>query len=158
VFVLVRTSNRGAGQFQDLVCGGRPLFVHVAEAVRNWTRENLGESGFGDVGAVVGATSPEELAVVRRVLPEGLFLVPGFGAQGAQARDVAAASREDGHGAVVNSSRGIIAAFAPEEPRWETAVEKAARDTIAALAGATPIGRLGKTGGAGQPEDRSRER
>src|SRR5690349_1993064 len=67
VFVLVRTSNPGAGQFQDLRCDGMPLYLHVAEAVRTWTRENVGRDGFGDVGAVVGATSPTELAAVRRV-------------------------------------------------------------------------------------------
>jgi orotidine-5'-phosphate decarboxylase len=143
VFVLVRTSNPGAGQFQDLDCGGRPLFMHVAEAVRSWARENVGTSGFGDVGAVVGATYPAELALLRQALPEALFLVPGFGAQGAGAADTAAAFRPDGLGAVVNSSRGILFPFRPEKVDWEASVETAARAAIAALAGATPMGRLG---------------
>src|SRR5689334_4266915 len=74
VFVLVRTSNSGAGQFQDLHCDGRPFFLHVAEAVRTWTGENIGQDGFGDVGAVIGATHPAELAAVRESLPEAYLL------------------------------------------------------------------------------------
>jgi orotidine-5'-phosphate decarboxylase len=142
VFVLVRTSNPGAGQFQDLVCAGRPLFLHVAAAVGSWAREHMGRCGFGDVGAVVGATHPAELAEVRRALPEAIFLVPGFGAQGGTAADTAAAFRDDGQGAIVNSSRGIICAFQPDAPDWESAIAKATRDTIASLAAATPMGRV----------------
>ncbi len=142
VFVLVRTSNPGAGQFQDLVCDGRPLFQHVAAAVGAWAGENRGECGLGDVGAVVGATHPAELAAVRRLLPEVIFLVPGYGAQGATATDTAAAFLPDGLGAVINSSRGITAAFPPGEVAWEAAVEAATRDAITALASATPMGRL----------------
>src|SRR5438128_332413 len=89
VFILVRTSNPGAGQFQDLVCNGRPLYLHVADAVGAWSKENLGKCGFGDVGAVVGATQPAELAAIRQVLPHCFFLVPGFGAQGAGAAETA---------------------------------------------------------------------
>jgi orotidine-5'-phosphate decarboxylase len=142
VFVLVRTSNPGAKQFQDLVCDGRPLYRHVADAVRSWTRENLGKCGLGDVGAVVGATYPAEMATLREVLPEVPFLVPGFGAQGAGAADVAGAFRTDGLGAVVNSSRGIIAAFAPEAGNWESVVVAATQATINALAAATAMARL----------------
>src|SRR5260370_824758 len=113
VFVLVRTSNPGGGQFQDLLVaakGGaapRPLYQHVGEAVASWSRENLGRCGFGDVGAVVGATYPVELTQLRQLLPEVLFLVPGFGAQGGTAADVLPAFRGDGLGAIVNSSRGL---------------------------------------------------
>jgi orotidine-5'-phosphate decarboxylase len=143
VFVLVRTSNRGAGQFQDLSCGGRPLYEHVAEAVGAWSRENLGRCGFGDVGAVVGATHPAELAAVRRLLPDVIFLIPGYGAQGGSAADTAPGFRSDGHGAIINSSRGIIASFKPDDPDWEQAIESATRAAIAALAQGTPMGRLG---------------
>jgi orotidine-5'-phosphate decarboxylase len=139
VFVLVRTSNPGAGQFQDLVCDGKPLYLHVAAAVAQWTRENLGRSGFGDVGAVVGATHPAELAVVRQALPEAWFLVPGYGTQGGTAADVAGAFRSDGLGAVVNSSRGITAAFQPAEPRWEDAVLRAAKEASRVLAEVSKI-------------------
>jgi orotidine-5'-phosphate decarboxylase len=139
LFVLVRTSNKGAGQFQDLVCNGRPLFEHVATAVGQWTREHLGQCGLGDVGAVVGATHPAELAAVRLLLPEAWFLVPGYGAQGGTAADIAAAIRPDGLGAIVNSSRGITACFDPAETRWEAAVEAATLATVAALRAATPV-------------------
>src|SRR5262245_60561662 len=125
LFVLVRTSNPGAGLFQDLECGGRPLYQHVAAAVGGWNRESLGACGLGDVGAVVGATHPAELAAVRRLLPEAWFLVPGYGAQGGTAADVAAAFRPDGLGAVVNSSRGILFPFRSDERDWESAVERA---------------------------------
>jgi orotidine-5'-phosphate decarboxylase len=134
VYVLVRTSNAGAGQFQDLDCGGRPLYAHVADAVRAWSRENLGVSGFGDVGAVVGATYPAELAALRAAMPEVPFLVPGFGAQGGGAADVARAFRGDGQGAIINSSRAILYASTPEARDWEAAVERATRDTIRLLA------------------------
>jgi len=133
VYVLVRTSNPGARQFQDLECGGRPLYAQVAEAIRAWTRENVGTSGYGDVGAVVGATYPAELALLRAALPEVLFLVPGFGAQGGGAAEVYPAFRDDGHGAIVNSSRGILYSYSPNSRDWEAAVERAARDTVRML-------------------------
>jgi orotidine-5'-phosphate decarboxylase len=142
LFVLVRTSNKGAGLFQDLRADGKPLYVHVAEAVQAWTRGNVGTCGFGDVGAVVGATHPAELEELRRRVPDVIFLVPGYGAQGGSAADVAAAFREDGLGALINSSRGIIAAFKPDEPAWETKVFEATRAAIAELRRETPMGAL----------------
>lgn len=140
VFVLVRTSNAGAGQFQDLpVAAGteqpRPLYQHVGEAAASWARENLGACGFGDVGAVVGATYPAELKQLRQQLPEVIFLVPGFGAQGGGAADVLPAFRGDGLGAVVNSSRGITFPFKPDDRAWESKIEAATKATVAALAG-----------------------
>jgi orotidine-5'-phosphate decarboxylase len=142
VFVLVRTSNPGARQFQDLVCNGRPVYEHVAEAVREWSKENLGQCGLGDVGAVVGATYPAELRDLRHLLEEVPFLVPGFGSQGGAAHDVAPAFRGDGLGALINSSRGIIFSFQPSDPKWERAVEQATRETIAALDRYTPMRHL----------------
>jgi orotidine-5'-phosphate decarboxylase len=144
VFVLVRTSNKGAGQFQDLVSSGKPLYQHVAEAVGVWAAENLGACGYGDVGAVVGATHPAELTLVRQWIPHVIFLVPGYGAQGGSGADVAAAFREDGSGAIVNSSRGITACFKPEEENWEAAIEKATRATIEDLRQVTPMRALSK--------------
>ncbi|HEY7314052.1 MAG TPA: orotidine-5'-phosphate decarboxylase [Gemmataceae bacterium] len=145
VFVLVRTSNRGSGQFQDLLVSSgaapaRPLYQHVGEAVAAWARENVGACGLGDVGAVVGATYPAELAELRTLLPETIFLVPGFGAQGGTADDVAPAFRPDGLGAIVNSSRAILFPFEPDEPRWEARIEEATRAAIAAL---TSFGKIG---------------
>jgi orotidine-5'-phosphate decarboxylase len=141
VFVLVRTSNPGAGLFQDLEVRKageektRPLYQHVAEAVRAGSRENLGSRGYGDVGAVVGATYPAELAALRAAMPEVLFLVPGFGAQGGAASDVTPSLRADGLGAVINSSRGITFPCPPSTVDWETHVEKATRAALAVLAG-----------------------
>jgi orotidine-5'-phosphate decarboxylase len=133
IFVLVRTSNPGAGLFQDLQAGGKPLYQHVGAAVAAWSRENLGACGLGDVGAVVGATYPAELAELRRLMPEVVFLVPGFGAQGGGAADVLPAFRGDGLGAVVSSSRGVLFPFAPEAADWEAQVEAATRATVLAL-------------------------
>ena len=134
VFVLVRTSNPGAGLFQDLDCGGRPLYQHVGEAVAAWARESLGACGLGDVGAIVGATYPAELARLRQLLPEVIFLVPGLGAQGGSVADVAAAFRPDGLGAVVNSSRAVLFPFEPSARDWKDRIAAAARDTAASLA------------------------
>jgi orotidine-5'-phosphate decarboxylase len=135
VFILVRTSNAGARLFQDLDCGGRPLFLHVADAVRAWSRENLGRCGLGDVGAVVGATYPAEMTALRAAMPEVPFLVPGYGTQGGRGADVRGAFRPDGSGAVVSSSRGIIASFRAEDPNWEGAIVAA---TQAAIRDITP--------------------
>jgi orotidine-5'-phosphate decarboxylase len=139
VYVLVRTSNTGAKLFQDLDCQGRPLYQHVAAAVGAWSAENLGACGYGDVGAVVGATHPQELALLRRRIPRVPFLIPGYGAQGGSAADVAAGFDSAGLGAVVNSSRGIIACFAPDAADWQQAIERAARSAIDALRSATPM-------------------
>jgi orotidine-5'-phosphate decarboxylase len=144
VFVLVRTSNPGAGLFQDLEAkttgstdAARPLFELVGEAVRGWSQENLGACGYGDVGAVVGATYPAELARLRAMLPEVFFLVPGFGSQGGSAADVQPALKADRLGAVINSSRGILFPRPPSTPDWQKQVEQATRDAIRALT--TPV-------------------
>jgi orotidine-5'-phosphate decarboxylase len=136
VFVLVRTSNGGSGQFQSLPCEERPLFLHVGAAVRAWGRENLGESGYGDVGAVIGATHKAELGILRAQMPENIFLVPGYGAQGGTAEDVVAAFRADGSGAVVNSSRGILFPYAPNDKSWEHKISEAAMQAVEQIAGA----------------------
>jgi orotidine-5'-phosphate decarboxylase len=133
LFVLVRTSNPGAGQFQDLVCDGRPVYRHAADAVAAWGRENLGTCGYGDVGAVVGATHPAELAELRDALPHTWLLIPGYGAQGGSAADVMKGVRPDGLGAVINSSRGITFPFKPDARDWEQQIDRATRDAVAAL-------------------------
>jgi orotidine-5'-phosphate decarboxylase len=139
VFVLVRTSNPGAGLFQDLLARSsphepeRPLYQHVGLAVARWSRENPGACGLGDVGAVVGATYPAELLQLRQQLPEVIFLIPGFGAQGGTADDVRPAFRADGLGAIVNNSRGILFPYQPSDPGWEAKIEAATRATIRAL-------------------------
>ncbi len=137
VFVLVRTSNPGAGLFQDLMVQGdppRPVYQHVGAAVAAWARENLGRCGLGDVGAVVGATYPAEIAELRRAMPEVIFLLPGYGSQGGTATDVAPAFRPDGLGALPSSSRGVLFPFKPSDAAWEAKVEAAVRATIKELA------------------------
>ena len=133
LFVLVRTSNAGAGLFQDLICEGKPLYQHVAERVREWNGENLGSCGLGDVGAVVGATHPQELVQLRALLPDVWFLIPGFGSQGGKAEEVLLGLRSDGLGAIINSSRGIIFDFHPDDPNWEAGVLKAIATSIESL-------------------------
>lgn len=133
VFVLVRTSNPGAGLFQDLVCDGKPLYRHVAAEVAKWNASTIGDCGLGDVGAVVGATHPNELAELREAMPDVWLLVPGYGAQGGTAADVKAAYRADGLGAIVNSSRGVTFPFHPDDPDWEAKIVAAARKAAAEL-------------------------
>ena len=113
MFVLVKTSNPGGGMLQDLVADGQQIYRHVAEHVERLATETAGECGYGSVGAVVGATYPEQLAELRAAMPHTWFLVPGFGSQGGTAADVAAAFDDHGLGAIVNNSRGIIFAHAP---------------------------------------------
>jgi orotidine-5'-phosphate decarboxylase len=129
LFVLVRTSNPGASLFQNLICDGKPLYRHVAEEVAKWN------AGHNDVGAVVGATHPKELAELRAAMPDVWFLVPGYGAQGGTAADVKAAYRSDGTGAVVNSSRGVVFPFQPDDANWEAKVVEAAKRAQAELMG-----------------------
>jgi orotidine-5'-phosphate decarboxylase len=133
LFVLVRTSNPGAGLFQNLVCDGKPVYRHVAEAVGRWNAPTIAACGLGDVGAVVGATHPAELNELRDLLPKVWFLVPGYGAQGGTAADVMAAYRADGLGAVVNSSRGVTFPFHPDDPDWEAKVVAAAKKAAVEL-------------------------
>ncbi len=109
VFVLAKTSNPNSGELQDLICDGRPLYEHVAGLIEKWGSDMIGKYGYSCVGAVVGATHKEQAARLREIMPHTFFLVPGYGAQGGTAEDLAVCFR-DGIGAVVNSSRGIIAA------------------------------------------------
>jgi orotidine-5'-phosphate decarboxylase len=145
LFVLVRTSNRGGGQFQELSCNNQPLYQQVSAAVKQWSHEQLGTHGYGDVGAVVGATHSQELAAIRQQLPGVLFLVPGFGAQGAMAEDTANAFDVSGLGAIVNSSRAILFPSDATGMDWEAAVENAARSAIRELATKTAAGKLAGT-------------
>ena len=148
LFVLVKTSNPGGGQFQDLTADGLLVYQHVASAVETLAQGTRGECGYGAVGAVAGATYPAQLAELRAAMPTTWFLVPGFGAQGGTAADVAGAFDCQGLGAIVNSSRGIIFAHARQEyahlgeDRWQDAVAAAAQAMIEQLADATPSGRL----------------
>ena len=110
IFVLVKTSNPSSGEFQDREIDGKPLYEIVAEKVAEWGEEVMGED-YSYVGAVVGATYPEMGAALRKIMPKNYILVPGYGAQGGKGKDLAPFFNEDGLGAIVNSSRGIICAY-----------------------------------------------
>ena len=114
IFVLVKTSNPSSGEFQDQKINGRPLYELVGEKVAAWGSEVMGDE-YSYVGAVVGATYPEMGKVLRKVMPKSFILVPGYGAQGGKGKDLVHFFNEDGLGAIVNSSRGIIAAYKQEQ-------------------------------------------
>lgn len=114
IFILVKTSNPSSGEFQDRLIDGRPLYEIVGEKVAQWGEECMGDS-YSYVGAVVGATYPEMGKVLRKVMPKAYILVPGYGAQGGKGADLVHFFNEDGLGAIVNSSRGIIAAYQQEK-------------------------------------------
>ena len=110
IFVLVKTSNPSSGEFQDRLIDGRPLYELVAEKVVEWGNMSM-DGTYSNVGAVVGATYPEMSKILRKLMPHTYFLVPGYGAQGGTAEDVQYAFDKYGHGAIVNSSRGIMCAW-----------------------------------------------
>ena len=114
IFVLVKTSNPSSGEFQDRLVDGKPLYELVGEQVAAWGEQAMGDE-YSYVGAVVGATYPEQGKILRKVMPKTYILVPGYGAQGGKGKDLVHFFNEDGLGAIVNSSRGIIAAYKQEE-------------------------------------------
>jgi orotidine-5'-phosphate decarboxylase len=151
VFVLVRTSNPGSVDVQQLtsVQRGRPVYAEVAEWVREWSDASLGTSGYGSVGGVVGATAGEQLAELRRAMPRAVLLMPGYGSQGAKAADVAPAFDPQGIGVLVNSSRAVLfpepassEGAGASVATWEQPIEQALRRMIADLAEHTPAGKL----------------
>ena len=115
IFVLVKTSNPSSGEFQDRMIDGKELFRHVAEKVAEWGSELMGKNGYSYVGAVVGATYPEQGKIAREIMPKSFILVPGYGAQGGKGADLVHFFNKDGLGAIVNSSRGIIGAWQQEK-------------------------------------------
>lgn len=114
LFILVKTSNPSSGEFQDQLIQGRPLYELVAEKVVEWGEASM-DGVYSNVGAVVGATYPQMSKSLRKLMPKTYFLVPGYGAQGGTAEDLKHCFNEDGLGAIVNSSRGIIAAYKQEK-------------------------------------------
>lgn len=140
IFVLVKTSNPGSADLQDICADGRLIYERVAEQIECANQNALGVTGYGPIGAVVGATHPRELTALRKQMPSAWILVPGFGAQGGSARDAAGAFDAKGLGGLVNSSRGIIFAYRDSRYRplaeggdWQSAVEQATRDSIEQL-------------------------
>ena len=132
LFVLVKTSNPNSGQLQDLDVGGKPLYQKVGELVDEWGRGLMGESGYSSVGAVVGVPHPEQAKALRKIMPNTFFLVPGYGAQGGKAEDLAVCFNKDGLGAIINSSRGIIAAYTKDRYKkyGEENFAQAAREAV----------------------------
>ena len=136
IFVLVKTSNPSSGEFQDRLIDGHPLYELVGEKVAQWGESLMGEE-YSYVGAVVGATYPEMGKVLRKIMPKAYILVPGYGAQGGKGKDLVHFFNEDGLGAIVNSSRGIIAAYKQEtyakygEENFADASRAAVEDMIA---------------------------
>ncbi|MBO4310934.1 MAG: orotidine-5'-phosphate decarboxylase [Lachnospiraceae bacterium] len=114
IFVLVKTSNPSSGEFQDRLIDGKPLYEHVAEKVMEWGSASM-EGNYSNVGAVVGATYPEQGEILRKKMPNTFILVPGYGAQGGKGADLVHFFNSDGLGAIINSSRGIIAAYQNEK-------------------------------------------
>ena len=141
LFILVKTSNPSSGDFQDRIVDGRPLYEWVGEKVAQWGEELMGET-YSYVGAVVGATYPEMGKVLRKVMPKSFILVPGYGAQGGKGADLVHFFDQDGLGAIVNSSRGIIAAYKQEKyaqygaENYADASRAAVQDMIADIDGA----------------------
>lgn len=141
IFVLVKTSNPSSGEFQDQKVDGKPLYEIVGEQVAKWG-ENSMDGDYSNVGAVVGATYPEMGEALRKIMPHAVILVPGYGAQGGKGKDLVHFFNKDGLGAIVNSSRGIIAAYKKEEyasfgeANYADASRKAVEDMIADIASA----------------------
>lgn len=131
IFILVKTSNPSSGEFQDRLVDGKPLYELVGEKVAEWGAECMGNS-YSYVGAVVGATYPEQGKLLRKVMPKTFILVPGYGAQGGKGADLVHFFNEDGLGAIINSSRGIIAAYKQEKYAsfGETGYADAARAAV----------------------------
>ena len=141
LFILVKTSNPSSGEFQDQMVDGRPFYELVGEKVAQWGEEHMGDS-YSYVGAVVGATYPEMGKVLRKLMPKTFILVPGYGAQGGKGKDLVHFFNEDGLGAIVNSSRGIIAAYRQDayasfgEANYADASRQAVKDMIQDISGA----------------------
>ena len=141
LFILVKTSNPSSGEFQDRLIDGRPLYEWVGEKVADWGKDHMGKE-YSYIGAVVGATYPEMGKVLRKLMPKTFILVPGYGAQGGKGADLVHFFNEDGLGAIVNSSRGIIAAYKQEayaefgELNYADASRKAVETMIVDIDGA----------------------
>jgi orotidine-5'-phosphate decarboxylase len=149
IFILVKTSNPGSKDFQDLRCDGRTNYEHVAAGVEALAARTAAAGTYGAVGAVVGATWPKQLDELRATMPHAWILVPGFGRQGGRASDVRGAFHADGLGALVVSARDVIFAHARPEMnaglaagQWQTAVDRACHDMIERLAADTPAASL----------------
>ena len=143
LFILVKTSNPSSGEFQDRLIEERALYEYVGEMVAQWGADCMGD-GYSYVGAVVGATYPKQGEILRKIMPKSYILVPGYGAQGGKGKDLVHFFNPDGLGAIVNSSRGIIAAYKQEQyiqkgitpENFADASRMAVQDMVEDIAGA----------------------
>jgi orotidine-5'-phosphate decarboxylase len=120
IFSLLKTSNPSSGEIQDLVLNnGKPFYMELADRMNKWSEETVGKCGYSYLGAVVGATYPEIAIELRKMLPNTIFLVPGFGAQGGKAEDLKPFFDQKGFGALINSARGILYAYQKQVEEWE---------------------------------------
>ena len=118
IFILVKTSNKSSGELQDLKLeDGKAVYEKVAELVNSWGEELIGEYGYSSVSSVVGATYPVQLETLRKIMPASYFLIPGYGAQGGKAEDIALGFDENGLGGIVNASRSLMCAY--KSDRWK---------------------------------------
>ena len=129
MFILVKTSNKSSEQLQNLLVNGEAIYKKVGDLVNNWSQQTVDSCGYSPIGAVVGATFPEEAILLRKVMPKSYFLVPGYGAQGATGKDIVNCFNDDGLGAIVNSSRGITFAYLKNDKDYKTA----ARDAVISM-------------------------
>ncbi len=137
IFILLKTSNPGSKDLQDLKVDGKKVFLHLSEKLINIVETNLGESGFSNVGIVVGATKPDEAILIRKILPKALFLIPGYGAQGAKASDALAGlilKNKIYEGGLINSSRSILFPEGSYEQtsffEWKKTIESALKKSF----------------------------
>ena len=140
VFILLKTSNLGSRDLQDLKVDGKKIFLHLSEKLNQIIESNLGESGFSNVGVVVGATKPKEAVLIRKILPKALFLIPGYGAQGAKASDALAGlilKNKIYEGGLINSSRNILFPEGSYEQtsffEWKKTIEFALKKSVSDL-------------------------
>jgi orotidine-5'-phosphate decarboxylase len=118
IFILVKTSNKSSGELQDLKLeDGKTIYEKVGELVSSWGEELVGEYGYSSVSSVVGATYPVQLETLRKIMPTSYFLIPGYGAQGGKAEDIALGFDENGLGGIVNASRSLMCAY--KSDRWK---------------------------------------
>ena len=132
IFILVKTSNKSSGDLQDLKLeDGKTVYEKVAELVNSWGEDLIGENGYSSVSSVVGATYPEQLKILRKIMPASYFLIPGYGAQGGKAEDIALGFDENGLGGIVNASRSLMCAFKSDRWKDEFSDEEYAKATRA---------------------------
>jgi orotidine-5'-phosphate decarboxylase len=130
LFILVKTSNPSSRDLQDVNAGMHTVYQMMAKKVAEWGKTTVGDSGYSAVGAVVGATYPQEAKILREIMPGAIFLVPGYGAQGGSADDVKPCFKKDGTGAIINSSRGVIFAYESDPKYLPQDYARAAREAV----------------------------